>query len=318
MRMKLMYTVFILFIKLTITNLQLQSVVAIVAASIPEDSDDPKEAVVYLTYSKWAANSGAKVIPILPWYSREKIDQILDKVNGVIWQGGMRNLRIGGQFESMNKYIFDKIIQKNDKQIHFPMFLICQGFELVHILMANSTNILSNYNAMKYFIPMEINNNTNTSKIYSKFTEKDFQTFTELNSTVHYHKYGFETELYNKYKIFNDFFTINSFGYDRNGKKFIGSVEGKKYPIYAVQYHPEKVRYERNIPSNNTVNSNEAFVMSKKLADFFIEETRKNKQKISDSELNEYLMIKVFTEEPVHYHSAWVYLFKKKPKNLKR
>ena len=317
MRLKLVYTVFILFVKLSVTNLQFQPVIAIVAASIPEDSDDPKEAVVYLTYTKWASDSGAKVIPILPWYSKEKINHILDKVNGVIWQGGMRNLRIGGHFENLNKYILEKIINKNDKNTYFPMFLICQGFELVHILMANNTKILSDYTAMKYFIPMEINNNTRSSNMYSKLDEKDFQTFTKSNSTVHYHKYGFEPELYNKYKIFSDFFNINSFGYDRNGKKFIGSVEAKKYPIYAVQYHPEKVKYDRNIPSNSIVNSKEAFEMSKKLADFFIEETRKNKQKITDLELREYSMINP-SIEPIFYHSTWVYLFNKKTKNLKR
>ena len=318
MKAKLLYSLLITFISFTITNRQYQPVIAIVAASIPEDSDDPIEAVVYPTYSKWAVNSGARVIPILPWYSHEKIDRILNKVNGVIWQGGMRNLRINGQFEALNKYILDKILAKNENRVHFPAFMICQGFELVHILLVNSTNILSNFTAMNYFSPMEVNENTNNSRLYRKFSEEDFTTLTQLNSTVHYHMYGFHPDLYKNYTILDNFFSINSNGYDRDGKKFIGSVEGKNYPIYAVQHHPEKVKYERKIPADSIVNSNEAFLMSKKLADFFVEEARKNRQQLEEKELKEFLMIDTVNTQPIFYHESWVYLFKKQPNRIKK
>ena len=315
---KLLFIVFIALINITLTNLQYQPVIGIVAASIPEDSDDPNEAVVYLTYSKWAINSGSKVIPILPWYSHDKIDKILLKVNGIIWQGGMRNLRVGGHFENLNNYIFNKVKEINDEKNHLPMFLICQGFELLHILIVNDTSILSKFKAMKYYIPMETNENTYNSKMYKKFTEKDFDTFTKKNSTVHFHDYGFEPYLYKKHKILDNFFSINSYGLDRDGKKYIGSVEAKNYPIYAVQYHPEKVRYERKINPNNIVNSEEAFEMSKKLADFFIEEAKKNVHRASIDDLREMLIIDTVNVEPIFYHQSWVYLFKKESKLLKR
>jgi len=292
-------------------------VIAIIAASLPENTETPEEAAVYPTYSKWIVNSGGKVVPIFPWYSNDKVDQILHSVNGVLWQGGMRDLRIGGQFEELNKHVFERAMEINDNGTYLPMFMICQGFELVHILLANDTNILVNNTAMRYYIPMETNNETRTSKMFKFFTEEDFDTFTKENSTVHLHNYGFDPELYTTHKVINDFFTITSYGYDRNGRKFIGTVEGKKYPFYAVQHHPEKVRYDLSIEQDSVVNAQKAFDMNKKFADFFIAEAKMNSHWIPALGNEQLLEIDVKNTNPVLYNnSSWVYLFKKPKHNL--
>jgi hypothetical protein len=33
-----------------------------------------------------------------------------------------------------------------------------------------------------------------------------------------------------------------SYSVDRNGVKYVSTVEGRDYPVYATQWHPEKVR----------------------------------------------------------------------------
>jgi hypothetical protein len=38
------------------------------------------------------------------------------------------------------------------------------------------------------------------------------------------------------------FFRVVSYSVDRQGVKYVSTVEGRDYPVYAVQWHPEKVR----------------------------------------------------------------------------
>jgi gamma-glutamyl hydrolase len=38
----------------------------------------------------------------------------------------------------------------------------------------------------------------------------------------------------------SSFFHVLSHNKDRKGKVFISTIEGKKHPIYALQWHPEK------------------------------------------------------------------------------
>ena len=38
----------------------------------------------------------------------------------------------------------------------------------------------------------------------------------------------------------NEFFNITSIAEDTNKKMFVNCIEAKNYPIFAVQFHPEK------------------------------------------------------------------------------
>jgi len=88
--------------------------------------------------------------------------------------------------------------------------------------------------------------------------------------------------------------------------------------VYAIQYHPEKVRYDRSIEKDNVVNSEEAFAMSKKLADFFVDEAKKNNHWLTEAGLNHLQEVDPAKEQPIFYHnSSWVYLFTK-PKSFLR
>jgi len=65
-------------------------------------------------------------------------------------------------------------------------------------------------------------------------------------------------------------YTIGSLNYDESTNLvYVSSVESKKYPFYAVQFHPEKNLYEwtrkENIP-----HSFDAIQSSQYFANFFI------------------------------------------------
>lgn len=73
-------------------------------------------------------------------------------MNGIIFQGGMRDLNINGYYEKQSK----KIITYANK-FQTPILFICQGFELLLMLLSNNNSILTKYNSFGYALSSEIN-----------------------------------------------------------------------------------------------------------------------------------------------------------------
>lgn len=117
--------------------------------------------------------------------------------------------------------------------------------------------------------------------------------------TATYHFY-LEPEWLRKHSTLNDFYSILSTNFDRNGREFVSSIEAKRYPFYAVQYHPEKNNFEYgtfpsdqyDIPFESIPHSFEAVTFSFHLATVFVNEARKN--------LHRYTL-------PSKFPSVWLY-----------
>jgi len=58
-----------------------------------------------------------------------------------------------------------------------------------------------------------------------------------------YHKNATSVDTFLDNQKLNAFFDITSVNFDGNGKWFVSSIEAKDYPIYAVQFHPERNAY---------------------------------------------------------------------------
>ena len=84
--------------------------------------------------------AGSWAVPVRWDLSDEDLEALLDQVNGVFFGGGATDLinqETGEQsfFYKSSKRIWDYMKrQKDEKGIDFPIFAICQGFELVHQL----------------------------------------------------------------------------------------------------------------------------------------------------------------------------------------
>ena len=66
---------------------------------------------------------------------------------------------------------------------------------------------------------------------------------------------------------------------DREGLEFISTFESKQYPMYGVQFHPEKNIYEFVNQKHNHAtipHTREAILAGQYLANFLIDECRKN------------------------------------------
>ena len=76
-------------------------------------------------------------------------------------------------------------------------------------------------------------------------------------------------------------FNLLAVNWDAHGAKYTALVEHKKLPIYAAQFHPEKSAFEWT-PYENIPHSRNAILFSQYLANFFVDEAHKNKNRFSD------------------------------------
>jgi len=85
--------------------------------------------------------------------------------------------------------------------------------------------------------------------------------------------------------------------YDFHGKPFAAAVEGKKYPVYGSQFHPEKISFEW-APNLKIAHGDDALLASQQMANFFVNEARKNKHyfQFTASEIN-YL---IYNYDPIY------------------
>ena len=101
------------------------------------------------TYVKYLESLGAVVIPIHYTYSIKQIEELMGKINGILFTGGDLNLThyITGEYHRYTKlsdFIFKKAIEMNNEGTVFPLIGIWQGHQLMMILQNGDGTVLKN------------------------------------------------------------------------------------------------------------------------------------------------------------------------------
>lgn len=81
-----------------------------------------------------------------------------------------------------------------------------------------------------------------------------------------------ETQALERVRLDNTFRIISQ-NIDKNGLKFISSLEHVNKPFYGLQFHPEKNIYEW-IDGKNIPHSSNAVMVSQYFANFFVNESK--------------------------------------------
>ena len=284
--MKLFIFVLILFslLLLNIENRSLKPIIAIYGNSYPENDDEEFINGTYypISYIYWLESFGAEVMAIHYWYSYEKIDEILQKINGVLFLGGGRLFLKNATWEKKAEYIIEKSLEYN-----LPFWGTCQGFELMGSILSDNFSLLKNeFNDVNTLHNLVMNNNTKRSNMFKLFYPNDYDILENANSTIYNHVWGFYPNEFIKDKKLNEITLVTSTAQDKEGNKFINSFEGKNKAFYAVQFHPEKNPFKR---ANYNLEQNiEALKISQKLGMNFIQKTKQNKNRLNEQDRIKY------------------------------
>jgi len=266
-------------------------IVAIVSMPNPSGQN-----YVSSNYVRWLEASGADSVVIHPWQSEEEIDLILTKVNGVLLQS------VDAPFNYTNSYIqlVERILMKSialvDKEKQMPIFAVCHGLQTLHFIIGG--DVVANFTLDNVSKSLNFNvDYVKSSKMFARFEDTDLNALANSPTTFHSHKHGVDPAVYDTYERLRNFFRITTTGKDINNKDFIASVEAKEYPIYAVQFRPEVVVFNRN-EKLNVNNEIEAVRISRAIGNFFVSETRNNKNEMKLEEYAKYNYIDPYKSFP--------------------
>ena len=148
--------------------------------------------------------------------------------------------------------MFDRAIEQNLKGDYFPIMAVCLGHEQIHY-------ILSDYDKNVRISVVDesptkhgLDNVTRSANFYKEMSDQLFNELTHQNISYYHHSYAIGPALYAKHSKVNEYLEITSYNSDTQGTIFIGSTQGKQFPIYTTQYHSEKNPFEWNIPANHS------------------------------------------------------------------
>ena len=207
------------------------------------------------SYVDWFEDRGVRVIPIP--YDTTKHEDYFNQVNGLFIPGGETTYIIKNKkmVESVKKF-FELSLRKDE---YFPIWGTCFGFELLMFLIGDF------YHLKKYpahgFYPLQITPAGFNSRMFGSFTRKYLEYLENSKSCNNNHEYGISPSDFIANNHMRRFYSILATSIDDKGKEYVTAIEAINYPIYGVQWHPERQ------------NTTGPFV------DFFISELRRNKHK---------------------------------------
>jgi len=263
------------------------------------------------SYAEFIEASGGVPIAI-PWDLPElQLINLLNSINGILFTGGDATLWeedhgtdevVFSNFTKRAIFVFNYAIHLNDKGIHFPVYGICQGFEISTMGVAGNHHVIDFYRHPGQLDTVDILEAGLESRMFKGMPDNVVAFMRDQRSVFYNHRFGFNMSLLEENEVLKNFFIITAKGADDNGKEFIAAMEAKEYPIYIVQYHPERVLSESN---NKTVFSHpqEAVDAILHQGTFFVNEARKNQQKFSSMIVKDLFLLE--NHEHVYINITW-------------
>lgn len=225
------------------------------------------------SYVEWLEASGARTIPIPYDASPDLLDDLYPQINGLLLPGGWN-----GYMPPSVPYLLDMIVDSNRHGNYFPVWGTCLGFEFLVKYVGGDAALQQGFDLYNASIPLE---SVRMGQLYSDPTI--YTTVVEKPVTLNNHKQGVDPGLFLQNDKLTAVWNITSINHDKNGRPFVSTIEPVdpyRFPLYGVQYHPEKNGFEyttfpgTNIPYEAIDHSEEGVDFSLYLSRFFVDLVR--------------------------------------------
>ncbi|DBA04646.1 TPA: hypothetical protein N0F65_012229 [Lagenidium giganteum] len=253
------------------------------------------------SYVKWVESAGGRVVPIPYSAPKEYLKELVPQLNGLLFPGGAANVN------DRAEYMYQLALELNDQGVHYPVWGTCLGFEwLLQLTASDLDAVQGGFDSMNISMALNFTEDARQSRLFAQASDDLFLWIGERPLTMNNHMQGIATEHFAKTQKLTDFYTVLSTNVDRNNREFISTIEAKKYPIFAVQFHPEKNNFEYGEYDDGTPyevidHSYEAILMSQYFANFFINEARKNDLRFKDPKVEQAALIYNYQTYTVKY-----------------
>lgn len=233
------------------------------------------ETMIAASYVKWLEAGGARSIPIPFDASQELVEDIFSQIDGVLFPGG------GSDLPPAAEYIWTLVNAAHRLGDAIPLWGTCLGFEFLVQLGAQDTSIMATgFDAENISLPLE------QVEPYLLYKPKHIlEAVRSKNITMNNHHQGISPEQFEATPSLSNRWRVTSVNHDRKGQMFVSTIEPNdpsNFPVYGVQYHPEKNAFEyatyphTDIPYEVIDHSPAGITMSLYMAGFAVKLARHN------------------------------------------
>ncbi|XP_047449100.1 gamma-glutamyl hydrolase [Mugil cephalus] len=233
------------------------------------------------SYVKYLESGGSRVMPIRLTLTTAEYENIFKKINGLMFIGGAADLETS-DFARVAKIFYRLALTANDAGDFFPIWGTCMGMQLLTVLVAGE-NLLTRTTAENVALPLNLTAETKSSLMFRGFPDELLKAVTQEPLTGNFHTYGVTVKTFHENEKLRSFFSLLSTNVAESGAHFISTIEGKRYPFYGVQWHPEVNRFQWN-SQLNFPHSAHAVQLSSLLAEFFVNEGRRSLHRFDNPE----------------------------------
>ncbi|KAG8570762.1 hypothetical protein GDO81_011405 [Engystomops pustulosus] len=236
------------------------------------------------SYVKTLESAGARVIPIRINLPEEEYKKIFNVINGFLLPGGGVDLQHSG-YAKVAKIFYDLALEANKKGDYFPIWGTCLGFEQLTVLTSGEL-LLTLTKTDDISLPL---NFTESSKLFRNIPDSLYKTLSSKPLTANFHFWSLSMQNFTANEKLRKFYNVLSTNSD-GVVEFISTFEAYDYPIYGVQWHPEKNPFEWKKTSDIS-HTAEAVQVAFYMAEFFVNEARKSQHQFTDEAQTKYPLI---------------------------
>jgi len=234
------------------------------------------------SYVKYIEGAGAQVYPVLDSWSKEKLNETLHSLNGMLLPGGAQ-LFPNSKFYEASAYIYNWVVDRNKNGVHFPLWGTCLGFEAILTVQANLTKDIRFGCSAHMPNNLTIEDGAQDSRLLSNIDSKLYEAIQSEKIVYNAHSFCIDPDIITKEEEpLHSSFNLLATNWDAHGRKYIALVEHKKHPIYASQFHPEKNGFEWSVYVEVPHTHNAIFFMQY-LANFLVGEAAQNENEFGDA-----------------------------------
>lgn len=203
------------------------------------------DAYISTAHIEWLKSVGLSVLAIP--YTTKNYEWYFRKINGLYLPSGGVFASNSEQYYECCKEFIKLAISANDKGDYFPIWGGCMGFQQMIIVADgkdNLDNLLGKFDSFGNLdLPLIFTDEGVDSRMMASARKSNPEYIIKLmseNLTLNNHMMGISPKKFKQSKLLNNFYKIISTNYDRQGKEFVSTIEGRQYPFYGVQWHPER------------------------------------------------------------------------------
>ncbi|KAM3610596.1 uncharacterized protein V6R79_006382 [Siganus canaliculatus] len=249
-------------------------VIGILTQMVSDESMKPfGKTYIPASYVKYIESGGSRVMPIRLTLTTAEYEAIFKQINGLLLIGGAVSLQTS-DFARVAKIFYNLARTANDAGDFFPIWGTCMGMQLLTVLVAGE-NLLESTTAENEALPLNLTSEAASSRMFQGFPTELMTALSQEPLTGNFHHYGVTVKTFQENEELHGFFSVLSTNVADNGVDFVSTIEGKRYPFYGVQWHPEvnRFQWDRKL---NFPHSPHAIELSALLSEFFVTEGRRS------------------------------------------